>query len=54
MVADSTKSASTECKQQPTCLIEQQSAVAPEVDMDDLGGPPAAVIRPVQLQPLVL
>lgn len=32
-----------------TCLIEQQGAVALGVDMRDLGGPPAAVVRPVQL-----
>lgn len=36
-------------KQQLTCLIEQQGAEALGVDMRDLGGPPAAVVRPVQL-----
>lgn len=51
---DNTNAGSSACKQWQTCLIEQQGPVALGVDMADLGGPPAAVIRPVQLQPLVL
>lgn len=37
-----------------TCLIQQLGPVALLVDMDDLRRPPAAVVRPVQLQPLLL
>lgn len=37
-----------------TCFIEQLCSVALGVDLSDLSRPPAAVIRPVQLQPLLL
>lgn len=37
-----------------TCFVKQVSPMSLGVDFSDLGGPPAAVIRPVQLQPLLL